>query len=422
MKRLLYACGQMPFPPDNGQKIAAINDIFFLSKYFYVDVISYIDQINASMKDEYLAALRERLPYATFDTPVPHHIVHQRSRLTKAVPFVRGTLEQIPYVVSKYISREYLNRVQERLATREYDLLYIENLAPSYLLRKLPSLLLNHIKLIYRAHDIFSETMTSYAKTLGTHPKRLAVALDAAVCDRYERAIWRRVDAILPVTRRLETMIAALEPTVAAKLLYLPIAVEPQPSSFTIANGRKRVLYIGTVHFPPNLHGLQWFLRECWPQVLAQHPDATLDIIGRGGEALQPVHRSVTIHDYVDDLTQAYAEADVFVVPLFASSGIRLKILDALNHGVPVVSTTPGYAGLELQPGIHINAGDDIQAFVAAINGLLGDADARRKLSYHGKQFLVDYHGPLIATQAVEQLSSLVQAPVQQLRAPSNTA
>lgn len=408
MKKILYACGQLPWPLDNGQKIAAFNDLTYLSRYFEIDVVSYIDPINVPAQEIALEHLRTKLPNVNFFKPIVHHILRGDSVTKKALVFLIGAIKALPYVVNKYRRSEYTRRVKTALASNAYTILYIENLAPSYVLAHISTRMLSKIKLVYRAHDRFAEISASYANELSNSWITLAARLDARICDRYEKQLWRRADVILPVTRRLGTMIGNEDASLRPKIQYFPIFVEPINELVQHTDESLRVLYIGTVHFPPNFLGLKWFLQQCWPLVLQQFPAATLDIVGRGGDELRPVHESVTIRNYVDDLTPIYAAADVFVVPLFSGSGVRLKILDALNHAIPLVSTRTGYAGLEIEEGRHILVANDPEGFAKHICHLLGDPKAREQLARNGKEFLETNHSPALVGQIIDSLRDLI--------------
>lgn len=410
MKQILYLCGQLPWPLDNGQKIVSFNDLRYLSSVFQVDVLSYIDPINLPKQAELLASLKTELPNVHFLPPVVHRILSGNSIGKKASALMRGMMRALPYVVGKYRNSKYLKMIQGRLASQTYDVLYIDHIHPSYALNELPSETLCQVKLVYRAHDIFSETLSAYAKELGGHPTSWAVKLDAWVCRQYERRIWKRVDAILPVTRRLAELISKDLPALKSKMLFFPVLFDPQAYVPHIRPTAQRVLYIGTVHFPPNLQGLKWFLDRCWPLVLAQFPDAKFDIVGRGGNELLPVHDSVRIHNYLEDLSAAFEGADVFVVPLFSGSGIRLKILDALKHGVPVVTTGAGYAGLEIIEGTHVLVADEPQSFAERICDLLNSEAMRTCLARNGQDYIEANHSRLHAEQMVAKIYEMVEA------------
>jgi glycosyltransferase involved in cell wall biosynthesis len=408
MKRILYATMQLPWPLDNGQKFVTVNDLSYLARSFEIDVVSYIDPVNLSRSDEYLAELRQRLPGVNFLPPVEHSILRGSLIKDKAPALLRGQLRRMPYVVSKYWSKPYTERIAQLLRERDYAVLYVESLNPSFILDELPAELLARVKVIYRAFDIFTETLQLYARELGMSPTGLAVRADLLACHTYERRLWRRADAIFNVTRRLGTLMEREDPALASKISYFPVFVEPPAAVARPELAGPLVLYIGTIHYPPNQLGLAWFLKHCWPIIRERVPNAEFDIVGRGGDQLQPVPEGVRIHRYVDDITTFYQRASVFVVPLFAGSGIRLKILDALNNGVPVVSTRAGYSGLELIENQDLLVADDAEGFAAHVCRLLMSPQERRRVADNGRGFVERSHSPALAAQAIGEIMAFL--------------
>ena len=403
--KILFCCLQLPWPLDNGQKIVCFNDLKYLSRKFEVDVVSYIDPINLPRKDAYLKVLRDRLPNVNFLEPIVHRILIADSLKDKVHHYIKGVIKGVPFVVSKYQNEQYLQRIKNRYDSVNHELIYIESLAPSYVLTELTKIRRHPTKVIYRSYDIFHETVAGYAKELGIRVTGIAAQIDAIICRFYEHRIWINVDFIFNVTRRLGNIMVSQVPSIDAhKIFYFPVFVEAVGNESRINAASQEVLYIGTVHYPPNQSGLEWFLKEVWPRVLDNFPNARLNIVGRGGEHLLPVDSSVHIHSYVENISSFYETADVFIVPLFSGSGIRLKILDALNHSVPVVSTKIGYEGLEIIEGRDILVADDSQQFADHINHLLDSFDERQRLIQSGLEFIRSNHNPQLADSVLADL------------------
>jgi glycosyltransferase involved in cell wall biosynthesis len=405
--RILYCCLQLPWPLDNGQKIVCFNDLKYLSTRFEVDVISYIDPINLSRKDEYLKVLHEKLPNVNFLDPITHRILIANSLLDKLRYYIYGLVKTIPFVVSKYRNAQYLQLLKNTYNAKSHEFVYIESLASSYILDELKRIKKSPTKIIYRSYDIFHETVAGYSKELGFRPTGIAAYIDAMICKAYEHRVWMSVDLIFNVTRRLSKIMIDQVPSIdSSKIFYFPVFVEPLHIDSRITNEiSAEILYIGTVHYPPNLSGLQWFLKEVWPYVLARHPDARFSIVGRGGEHLLPVDPSVSIHSYVEDIESFYQDATVFVVPLFSGSGIRLKILDAFNHDIPVVSTKVGYEGLEITENRDILVSDQPLEFARHIIYLLDSYEGRQYLIQNAKNFINVNHSPDLASSVLDELA-----------------
>ncbi|MCY0884924.1 MAG: glycosyltransferase family 4 protein [Firmicutes bacterium] len=119
-----------------------------------------------------------------------------------------------------------------------------------------------------------------------------------------------------------------------------------------------RAVTVGHWRYPPNAGGLRWFLRAVWPRVRRRVPGAVLDVVGKGapGWAAGP---GVRVRGWVPDLAAVYAAARVAVAPVLEGSGVKNKVLEALCHGVPVVTTPVGAEGLPPGPGLWVREGTE---------------------------------------------------------------
>jgi polysaccharide biosynthesis protein PslH len=405
---------QLPWPLDNGGKIVLFNDLKLLSLEFDIDVVSYIDSSQASHANEYIKKLKNQLPNIQFHQPIKHPVLLGDDIVSKGLIYLKGLIKREPYIVSKYRSREYLNLFSTLLENEMPDIIIVESLAPTSILECIPSHLRRKVRLVYRAYDIFHETTLGYGKEMGFNPIGLAARVDAKIGKKYENHVWRESDLILNVTRRMCDSMKTSDPEMVHKAVYFPVVIDPIDPVELVETSplskqlQPKALYIGTVHYPPNLMGLRWFIQECWPKVIEKIPTATLDIVGRGGEQLGVVHPSIKVHRYIDDLTSMYAQSSVFVVPLFSGSGIRLKILDAMNHGLPVVSTTIGYQGLEVTPNQEILVADDASLFAEKVCQLFSQPDQVSKLVSNGRNFIQQNHHLQIAQASVEKIKVLL--------------
>ena len=154
----------------------------------------------------------------------------------------------------------------------------------------------------------------------------------------------------MAVTERERELLAAHN----ASVVTVPNGVAPRPepeAPARLAEGAPlRLLFVGTQSYEPNRQGLDWFVREVVPLLRERVPIA-IDVVGPGRRG--PELPGLRYVGRVDDLEACYRQAHAAVVPLLAGGGSRLKVLEALAHGVPLVSTPIGIEGFELRDGEH---------------------------------------------------------------------
>jgi glycosyltransferase involved in cell wall biosynthesis len=149
------------------------------------------------------------------------------------------------------------------------------------------------------------------------------------------------------------------------------------------------VLFAGLLDWEPNITAVEFFLGQIWPRIHRAVPQAVFRIAGRNpAESLQRVAAkapNVTVVPNPPEMRGWFERAAVFVCPLLAGGGTRIKILEAMAAKTAVVSTTVGYEGLELASGQHLLAADEPEAFADAVVRLLDDRGMRQRLAAAGQ-------------------------------------
>ena len=150
----------------------------------------------------------------------------------------------------------------------------------------------------------------------------------------------------------------------------------------TPANATKRassVMFLGSMDWPANIDGVEYFCAQIWPRVSAAVPNATFRVVGRRPpERIQRLaSASVEIVGGVDSVLPELHAASVFVVPLRIGGGTRLKIYEAMAAALPMVSTSVGAEGLDVTSGRDILLADDPVEFADAVIRLLTDEGRR---------------------------------------------
>jgi glycosyltransferase involved in cell wall biosynthesis len=155
------------------------------------------------------------------------------------------------------------------------------------------------------------------------------------------------------------------------------------------------VLFCGAMDYSPNVSGLQWYFRECDPLLRERLPSRRVLIVGKNPlpevRAFESIP-GVTVTGEVPDVRPYYQQAWVQMVPLLIGGGTRLKIVESLCLGTPVVSTSIGAQGLDLRDGEHLLLADAPADFSRALGDILTDAPLRLRLAEAGRaQVLARY-------------------------------
>jgi glycosyltransferase involved in cell wall biosynthesis len=190
-----------------------------------------------------------------------------------------------------------------------------------------------------------------------------------------------------------------------------------KPFDFSPAKRQSReLLFCGSLNYPPNWQGLRWFLREVWPAVRKDQPATRLTIVGSGvrqeqlgGELSRP---NVSFAGEAPDVAPWYVRASVALCPLLTGSGTRLKILEAMSFGAPVVSTQIGAEGIEAVDGQHLLLADKPEAFAGAIARLHSDPVLYERIRQSARRLVEQrYDWDIIGQIASRALESTLAKP-----------
>jgi glycosyltransferase involved in cell wall biosynthesis len=181
--------------------------------------------------------------------------------------------------------------------------------------------------------------------------------------------------------------------------------MQPVVRSTSSAN----ILTVSTLFYPPNADGVRWFLREVFPLVKTEAPAATLSVVGPRPPkdiAQFAVHdpQSITVTGYVPDLLPYLEQAAVMVVPVRAASGMRVRILEALARGIPVVTTTTGVEGIAAVSDEHLLVADEPAAFAHAVARLLREPELGERLAHNGRRLVQEKYDWQAALPKLEEV------------------
>ncbi len=239
-------------------------------------------------------------------------------------------------------------------------------------------------RIVYYGHDLHFRRLEREAAATG----RAQLEREARRCERQERAIWRGVDLVLYPSAEEAAEVRALEPGVEARAL-LPYAFDGFREAEGV-EGRTGILFVAGFAHPPNVDAATWLVAEVMPRVWARYPQVRLSLVGSRptDEVRALAGERVEVTGYVDDaeLERRYAHARVAAVPLRYGAGIKGKVVEALQQGVPLATTTVGAQGLE---GLEMVAEvqDDPERMADAIVRLLEDDGVWRRQSHEGARY-----------------------------------
>jgi len=155
---------------------------------------------------------------------------------------------------------------------------------------------------------------------------------------------------------------------------------------------RNTLIFPGSIRFYANHDAVTWFLREIFPLIQSEMPEVQLKITGDQGDISFPSQPGVNFTGFLEDVKPAIASSWISLAPIRQGGGTRLKILESMSLGTPVVSTSKGAEGLAVAHNEHLLLADTAHEFARQVIRLLSDAQLRHKLGENGKRLVADQY------------------------------
>lgn len=386
--QLLFLSGWYPFPADNGSKIRIYNLLRALARQHDITLISFAD----SGTEVNLEALK---PYCRVAA-----VVNKRTFQPTRMKALVGFLSPIPRFLVDTYSRDMAVAIRHELSCGEYDGVVASQITTAPYLEKAQGI-----------PKIFEEIETTIFKEQYTRAagrwRRLRAGLMWSKTRSYVHSLMQKYEMCTVVSELERNNLREVAPDYH-RIAVIPNGVDVDALRPCLARPQpKALVFNGALTWDANLDAMQYFLSEIWPGIKSLEPAATLKITGRtDGVNLGrlTLHDSVYLTGYLPDIRPTVASAWACVVPLRIGGGTRLKILEAMALGTPVISTSKGAEGLAVTPEVNILLADEPVQFVQQTIRLLHDADLRQRLAENGRRLVEEQHSWRSIGQQFNQL------------------
>jgi glycosyltransferase involved in cell wall biosynthesis len=308
----------------------------------------------------------------------------------------------VPLSIQRNRSSTMAERIATVLAPGDHDAVFVDG----WLMAQYVPEGFSGIRLLHE-HNAEHVMWRRHAE-LETNPvRRPLVRLEAGRVRRYEAGLFARFDVVFAVSEPDRATLSALVPT-GPEIALLPNVADPtlldRPE--LTPPPEPVLLFLATLSWPPNAEGLSRFLGDDLPALLERVPDARLVVAGSGapGRLVRRVHesRGAEFAGPIDDDEVLYRRARCFVDVGVGGSGTKVKVLNALARGLPVVTGPDGAAGLEVSSGEHLLVAEDREAMVASLEFVIQEDAAWTNLSRSGRDLIRRRYVPEVAFGALD--------------------
>jgi polysaccharide biosynthesis protein PslH len=400
---ILVVCRDLPYPPNAGYRIRTYNLLKRLARRHTVSLLCYdVDGSGAGAEG-----------VAPFCAAVELVQVPKLSR-ARQIPQALGLLLRGEPLSARYVQSEAMERAIARaVQTGAVDLIHFDD---PYITTNCPKSHWLTLKKTVTYHDIDSQKYARLCRLEPSPAKRAMLELDLSLVRRMEKSMLRNAD--LNIVMSEVDRDSLLAHGIDGSIAIVPNGVDVDRFPFQKPEATDLLSYFGTMDYLPNEDAALYFHREILPLLAEERPQARFCIVGRrpGARLREAVGSDprVEVTGEVNDVVPYYRRSAVAVVPLRAGGGTRLKILEAMALGCPVVSTSIGAEGLNVTHGENILLADTPESFARATLQLMGDAALRETMSIKARRFVEEqYSWEGIAEELSRRYSALAGAAAQ---------
>lgn len=366
--RILILSPRQCWPPQSGAKL---RDYYFARALGQQASVTYAYFIDPGAA-----------PLSKADLPFCNAIVAiSKPRAYSPIKIIQSLTGRGALPILNYTSREMMQAVARLTSRERYDVVHLDSIhmtAYADVLSQSPGPV---PRTIYNWHNIESELMRRYSGVINTPARRIYAGWTARQLQRLEHSILRTGFGHVVCSEREQQQLHGIEP--AARIAVIPNGVDTTYFADTQPPGiRRRIVFVGSMSYYPNIEASVTFARQVWPHLRDRLPGYCLTLAGANPvPAVMELSEipGVEVTGTVSDLRPYYREALAAIVPLRTGGGTRLKILEAMAAGVPVVSTALGAEGLSVEPGKNMLLAevDNFESWVRALTSL-AESEIRR--------------------------------------------
>jgi len=384
--RVLQFAPRVCWPLDTGAKLRNYHLARILSAHADVALLAFSDEGQS------LADLERFYKQVT---------AVRRERGYTFSKMLRGALGSTPLPVLNYTNDSMTRAVESLLGEQDFDVVQIESI---HLMAYLPKIRAARSRplIVCDWHNIESELLRRYSERESNVARRAYARKTARLMSQLERRALIEFDAHLVVSERDAERLRNIDSEAQVSLIengvdmahYSDDEIEAAYATWAAAGAArktKRIVFVGSMDYHANVDGAVSFGREVWPRVRDRQPELVFTVVGRDPA---PEVRALTtipgieVTGTVDDVRPFYREALAAIVPLKVGGGSRLKILEAMAAGVPVISTTLGAEGLNVRDSENILIADTNEQLAEAIVSVVESEEQCKRLSNAGRALI----------------------------------
>lgn len=386
MKDFLFLAGRIPYPLDDGWKIRTFH------------LLTAIVETGANVDFLCFDETKSKNSYSQLKNLCRQFIVVDREKKYSMDDLLAGIVRKTPFSVLNYFDKWFAKEFQRLTVQNNYAYIHVEDVVMAQYAKNF-----TNARKGIDMHNIESQLLLRYASHENNLLKKFYALLTSKKLSRYEADCIDDFDAVLVCSQEDKLSLNCTK--FLDKIHVVPNGVDASNHMATSTRTTENVLiFVGSMDYHANISGIEYFCAQILPLLKTRHPGLLLYIVGKNPPAqIRVLHGDgVVVTGPVEDVRPYLHKAAISIVPLLVGGGTRLKILEAMAAGLPVVSTSQGAEGISAVSGRDLLIADSPQNFADAVSFLLENPLERDRFSRSAREFVLQHYDWPIVTRKLK--------------------
>ncbi len=383
--RILVIADYLPYPLIGGDRIRIYNTIRRAADQHEVSLVAFLEKKSDIEGVAHLKEFCIHVETANFE---------ERSRLAKLPGMLQYILSGKPPELSLLYSDELRRKIRKLTSTNKFDIVQIEHARMGLYLEMLhPD---EHRKSLLMFHNFTSQQFGRVSNVERRWSKKVRSKLNSIAMGYWEPRYAEKFTRCTTVSEEDRQLLLDANPHLKVDVIPNGVDIDKyQPLPLPSKSARPSLLFLGNMGYPPCVDAVLYFCNEIFPLIRQENNRAEFWIVGRDPrpEVLELKDKNVHVTGRVPSVMPYYQQSPICVVPLRAGGGTRLKILEAMALGRPVVSTTIGCEGLDVKDNENILIADKPAEFAEKTMRLSNDRELYQHLAENGRKLVETGYG-----------------------------
>jgi hypothetical protein len=377
--RILQLMNRVPWPLKDGGAIG-----FYQLTKGYHDAGAHVTVAALNTSKHFVQNLPEEL-----SKMADWHLSYVDNRVKPLAAFL-NLFSSESYNISRFYSKTFEAELVRLVSSQPFDTIVFESI---YMATYLPAIRRQTKALcVLRAHNVECDIWKTLYENESNPLKRAYLHMLYTRLKKFEQSTLNDFDLVVPITEYDKNRLSELgctvpqfvSPTGANVAGMIPCTIPDYPTS---------VYHLGSMEWMPNREAMEWFLKHVWPAIYSTHPQTTFYLAGRGmpNSFLDINIAGVQVDGEVADAETYVTDKHIMVVPLFAGSGMRIKIIEAMARGKVIIATPLGAQGIPGVSGKHFLLCNTAEEFTTAIHTCLREKGKAAAIGRAAHEFVMEH-------------------------------